>query len=102
MKTLSLNIINNSGYAYSVYREVFEYVKPNGEVMLFRININTRYHNDIDLSLFTPTNGFVSVAGFMDIDGLFAIGSSGNNPKFKQLATEDANIIKEWVKKVFH
>jgi hypothetical protein len=38
----------------------------------------------------------------MDIDGLFAISSSGNNPKFKQLATEDANIIKEWVKKVFH
>lgn len=101
MKTLSLNIVTGGKYDYSVYREVFEHKRSSGETMLFRIDINTRYHHHIELSVFSMNGGFNTIAGFFDIEALKEM-SCLKGERFKFTATENANLIKRWVREVFH
>ena len=101
MKTLSLNVMDKKGFDYSVYREVFEHKRSSGETMLFRIDINTRYHHHIELSLFSAENGFNTIAGFLDIEGLVDVGCLSGE-RFKTISTQNAQIIKRWVREVFH
>ena len=103
MKLLKDNYLHFGYFQYSRYDGHYEHTRENGEVMLIKVNMSTRYNErDITISLFTKENGFVQIANFFEIEGLTPIHNHDKGDKFVKLVGLNLNVIEEWLDIVFH
>ena len=103
MKLLKDNFLHFGHFQYSRYDGHYEHTRENGEVMLIKVNMSTRYNErDITISLFTKENGFVQIANFFEIEGLIPIHNHDKGNRFVELVEKNLNVIEEWLDIVFH